>query len=74
LIARQLVVFSTMSSMLASRPAVARVAVTPADANLASLGAARCVKDVPRAGVAASRADQAKRAVANRAVQREPAE
>ena len=51
-----------------------RVAVTPADAYLASLGAARCVKDVLRAGVAASRADPAKRAVANRAVQREPAE
>ena len=53
----------TMSSMRASRPTAAHVAVAPAVAKLASFGAARHVEDVSRAGVAALRADPAERAL-----------
>ena len=63
-----------MSSMRASRPTAAHVAVAPAVAKLASFGAARHVEDISRAGVVALRADPAERALAVRTVRREPAE
>ena len=70
----QLTVSSTMSSVCASRPTAAHVAVAPVVAKLASSGAARHVEDVSRAEVAALWADPAECTLAVRAVRHEPAE
>ena len=70
----QLTVSSTMSSVRASRPTAAHVAVAPVVAKLASSGAARHVEDVSRAEVAALWADPAECTLAVRAVRHELAE
>ena len=70
----QLTVSPTTSSMLASRPTAAHVAVAPVVAKLASSGAARHVEDVTRAEVAALWPDSAECTLAVRAVRHEPAE